>query len=121
MKTDKPADVDAYISSFPKATQVLLSQMRTLIRTHAPQAQEMISYGMPAYKLNGALVYFAGYDKHIGFYATPTGHQEFASEFSRYKTGKGSVQFPVNEPLPADLIARVVEFRVKENLAKPEK
>ncbi|MFV0269258.1 MAG: iron chaperone, partial [Draconibacterium sp.] len=82
-------------------------------------AVESIAYGMPAYKLNKKpLVYFAAYARHIGFYATPSGHQEFASELSVYKQGKGSVQFPIDEPLPTDLIRRIVAFRVKENMLR---
>ncbi|WP_304232995.1 iron chaperone [Jiulongibacter sediminis] len=117
MKGLKPATVEEYIANFPEHTQELLHQMRELIRSNAPDAKEEISYGMPGYKLNKKpLVYFAGYDKHIGFYATPVGHSEFAEEFSKYKTGKGSVQFPIDQPLPEDLIIRVVKFRVKGNL-----
>ena len=90
-----------------------------VILTEAPNAIESISYGMPAYKLNGKpLVYFAGYKHHIGFYATPSGHSEFAKELANYKEGKGSVQFPIKEKFPYDLIKRMVAFRVKENLVK---
>ena len=92
--------------------------MRTAIKKAAPKAEEGIGYKMPAYKLNGVLVYFAGYAKHIGFYATPTGHEQFKKELSVYKEGKGSVQFPLNEPLPISLITKIVKFRVKENLTK---
>lgn len=92
--------------------------MRRQIKAAAPKAEESISYGMPAYKLNGVLVYFAGYKNHIGFYATPTGHEAFKKELSAYKEGKGSVQFPLDEPLPLDLVSRIVKFRVKENEAK---
>jgi len=112
-------NTDEYIKSFPKEIQVLLKQMRTLIKDNAPDAIESISYGMPAYKTNGKpLVYFAGYKNHIGFYATPTGHKAFAEELSVYKQGKGSVQFPVDQPLPVSLIKRIVLFRVKEDKAK---
>lgn len=122
MKGLKPVTVEEYIANFPKHTQKLLHQMRELIRSNAPDAKEEISYGMPGYKLNKKpLVYFAGYDKHIGFYATPVGHSEFAEEFSKYKTGKGSVQFPIDQPLPEDLIVRVVKFRVKGNLETTKK
>ncbi len=117
MKGTKPGSVEEYIQSFPAATQQMLNQMRELIRENAPGAKEEISYGMPGYKLNKKpLVYFAGYEKHIGFYATPVGHEAFADDFSKYKTGKGSVQFPIDQPLPFDLIERVVRFRVKGNL-----
>ncbi len=112
-------NVDEYIKTFPAETQVLLTQVRTTIKQAAPEAEEGFGYGMPAYKLRGKpLVYFAGFAKHIGFYATPTGHTEFAAELSKYKQGKGSVQFPLDKPMPLDLIARITKFRVKENLAK---
>ncbi len=112
-------EVDKYIAGFPENIQLLLSQMRKCIREAAPEAIESIAYGMPAYKLNKKpLVYFAAYARHIGFYATPSGHREFASELSVYKQGKGSVQFPIDEPLPCDLIRRIVAFRVKENTLK---
>lgn len=111
--------VDQYISSFPQEVQLILDQVRTIIRHAAPDAVESIAYGMPAYKLKGKpLVYFAGFKNHIGFYATPTGHAQFANELSNYKQGKGSVQFPLNKPLPTDLIRSIVEFRVIENLIK---
>lgn len=116
---DKPKSTDEYISSFPKATQILLQEVRETIKNAAPNANESISYGMPAYKLNGkALVYFAGYKNHIGFYATPTGHAEFTEELAKYKQGKGSVQFSINEPMPLDLITKIVKFRVSEVLKK---
>jgi len=112
-------NVDEYISTFPKETQELLKQVRKTIRQAAPDADESISYGMPAYKLNGKpLVYFAAFKNHIGFYATPTGHKEFADELSKYKQGKGSVQFPLDKPMPLDLIERITKFRVKENSSK---
>ena len=111
--------VDDYIKAFPKDVQKIMQQIRTIIKNKAPQAVESISYMMPAYKLNAKpLVYFAAYKHHIGFYATPTGHKEFAKELSKFKQGKGSVQFPLDKPIPFDLIDRIVEFRVKENLSK---
>ncbi|MCK3683410.1 DUF1801 domain-containing protein [Maribellus sp. YY47] len=112
-------EVDHYINGFPENIRLLLKQMRTVITETAPDAVENIAYGMPAYQLNKKpLVYFAGYPKHIGFYATPSGHAEFAKELSVYKQGKGSVQFPVDQPLPVDLIKRIVAFRAEENKAK---
>ncbi len=115
----KPLSVDHYIKEFPAEIQLLLEQMRLAIKSVAHDAAESISYGMPAYKSNGKpLVYFAGFKNHIGFYATPSGHTEFAAELSIYKQGKGSVQFPVDQPLPIDLIARIVRFRVDENNQK---
>jgi uncharacterized protein YdhG (YjbR/CyaY superfamily) len=115
---NKPATTDAYIANFPEDTQRVLQEIRTVIRKAAPEAEEVISYGMPAYKLNGMLVFFAAHDKHIGFYPTPSGIEKFKKELSVYKGAKGSVQFPLNEPLPVELIARIVKFRVKENLEK---
>lgn len=113
--------VEEYIKSFPQDIQPLLEKFREVIKTSAPDASEGISYGMPAYKLNGKpLVYFAGFKKHIGFYATPTGHTEFADELSTYRQGKGSVQFPFDKPIPYDLIKRIVAFRVQENAAKTQ-
>jgi uncharacterized protein YdhG (YjbR/CyaY superfamily) len=119
---NKPTTTTEYIATFPKDIQLLLNRMRATIKIVAPKAEESISYGMPAYKLfKKPLVYFAGYKNHIGFYATPTGHEEFNAELSKYKQGKGSVQFPINEPLPLDLITRIVQFRVEENSKKFKK
>ncbi|HAW52601.1 MAG TPA: hypothetical protein DCX54_09795 [Flavobacteriales bacterium] len=111
--------VDEYISTFPTEVSDRLNSIRKIILENAPGAIEQISYGMPAYKtFKKPLVYFCGYDRHIGFYATPNGHREFADELKVYKQGKGSVQFPHDKPIPADLIARMVRFRVKENEVK---
>ena len=119
---EKAKNVEEYIADFPAETQAVLQQLRTAIKAAAPDAVECIAYAMPAFKLNGyPLVYFAGYAGHIGFYATPTGHSEFAEELSKFKQGKGSVQFPLSQPMPLDLIARIVQFRVTETLAKPKK
>ncbi len=118
MKAIQASNVDAYIASFPESTQKGLEQIRTLIKKAAPKAEELISYQMPAYKYHGVLVYFAGYKNHIGFYAAPTGHATFKKELSVYKTGKGSVQFPHDKPLPTALITKIVKFRVKENAEK---
>lgn len=115
---NKAANVDEYIAGFPKEIQQLLKAVRAAIKKAAPKAEEMISYQMPAYKYYGSLVYFAAFKNHIGFYATPTGHTAFKKELSVYKEGKGSVQFPHNQPLPLALISRVVKFRVKENLER---
>lgn len=112
----KLISVDDYIRTFPEETQIILDKIRTIIRKIAPEAIESISYGMPGYKTNGKpLVYFAGYEKHIGFYATPSGHSEFADLLANYKQGKGSVQFPLDKPIPFDLIGKIVEFRLNEN------
>ncbi len=111
--------IDEYIAGFPPDTQRVLTEMRELIASLAPGATETISYAIPTFDLNGRhLVHFAAYPHHIGFYPIPTGLAAFAEELSAYKTGKGSVQFPLGEPLPRDLIRRIVEFRVAENLAR---
>lgn len=111
--------VDKYIGSFSLDIQQKLKTVRELIKLNAPEAIESISYGMPAYKLNNKpLVYFGGFANHIGFYATPTGHQKFSKELSIYKQGKGSVQFPFNQPLPVNLITNIIIFRVSENSIK---
>lgn len=109
-------NVDTYIDQFDGIVKERLEAIRSIIKENAPKAEEMISYGMPGYKIKKKpLVYFAGYKKHIGFYATPTGHEAFKKELSGYKQGKGSVQFPHDEEFPNDLIARIVRFRVEEN------
>jgi uncharacterized protein YdhG (YjbR/CyaY superfamily) len=114
-----PTNIDEYIADFPDEIQSLLNQVRSTIKQAAPDAEESIGYGMPAYKTGGKpLVYFAGFKNHIGFYATPSGHTEFAQELSRYKQGKGSVQFPLNQSIPLELIAQIVAFRAGENLEK---
>lgn len=115
MKGCTAVNVDEYILQSPEAIRDRLHRMREIIRREAPEAVESISYMMPAYKMNGKpLVYFGGYPRHIGFYATPSGHEAFASELAGYKQGKGSVQFPHSLPLPEDLIGRMVRFRVNE-------
>ena len=113
-----PLNVDEYISTYPKDVQQVLLQLRALIKKAAPGATELISYRMPAYKLNGVLVYFAAHKNHIGFYATPTGHKAFIKDLAVYKSGKGSVQFPLDNPLPDALITRIVKFRVQQNSEK---
>lgn len=118
MKTTSVKDTDSYIAAFPPETQQVLEQLRGIIKKAAPEAEEMISYQMPAYKLNGVLVYFAGYKNHIGFYPTGSGIAHFKNELKGYKTSKGTVQFPLDKKLPAGLITRMVKFRVNENLKK---
>ena len=120
-KTKLPKDIDAYIAGFPSGTQKLLQEVRATIKAAAPSAEEAIKYALPAFVLNGNLVFFAGYKNHIGFYATPTGHDAFKKELSQYKTGKGSVQFPIDQPMPLKLITKIVKFRVRENSAKAKK
>lgn len=111
--------IDEYIKSFPDEIQKRLEQIRATINANAPNVVEGISYGMPSFKIHGKpMVYFAAYKKHIGFYATPSGHAEFAEELSNYKRGKGSVQFPLDKAIPFDLISKIVKFRVNENSKK---
>lgn len=117
-KTAIPTNVDAYIASFPEETQTLLEQLRATIKKAAPGADELISYQMPAYKYNGMLVYFAGYKNHIGFYPTASGIANFTKDLSDFKNSKGAVQFPLDKPLPLQLVTKIVKFRVKENLEK---
>ncbi len=122
METKRPASVDEYIAAFPAGVQVILEQVRATIKKAAPGAEERISYSMPAFTLHGRnLVYFAAFENHIGFYPAPVGIEEFRKEFSAYKFGKGSVQFPLDKPMPLDLITRIVKFRAKENLEKSAK
>lgn len=112
-------EVDKYIAEFPGSIQEIMIRIREIILQEAPGAVESFAYRMPSYKTKGKpLVYFAGYKSHVGFYATPTGHEQFAKELSVYKQGKGSVQFPLNQPIPYDLIRRIVAFRVQENNLK---
>lgn len=114
--TKDATTVEDYIKNFPENIQEKLKLMRKIIIQNAPNAIESIAYGMPAYKLNKKpLVYFGGFAKHIGFYATPTGHEAFKEELTSYKQGKGSVQFPIDQSLPIDLIIKIIKFRVQEN------
>ena len=111
--------VDEYIVTYPEDIKKILKQIRAIIKENAPDAVESMSYGMPAYKVHGRLlVYFAAFKNHIGFYATPSGHTEFKEELSKYKQGKGSVQFPLDKPIPFDLMRQIVAFRLEENKAK---
>ncbi len=116
--TGKNPDVDRYIAGFPDNVRELLMQLRAAVREAAPEAEEVISYQMPAYRLQGMLVYFAGYKNHIGFYPTSSGIKAFKQELSAYKGAKGTVQFPLDKPLPLDIIKKIVAFRVAENLQK---
>lgn len=119
-KVAKPQNIDEYISVFPIQTQKLLQKLRLTIKKAAPKSEEVISYGMPAFSLNGILVYFAGYKSHIGFYPTSSGIAAFKREISEYKNSKGAVQFPLNKPLPLELIKKMVKFRVELNFLKAE-
>jgi uncharacterized protein YdhG (YjbR/CyaY superfamily) len=107
--------IDEYIAGFPPETQVVLEEMRALIKAAAPEAHETISYAIPTFDLNGHLVHFAGFARHVGFYPAPVGMEAFKEELRPFKQGKGSVQFPLGQPLPAALITRMVEFRVAHN------
>jgi uncharacterized protein YdhG (YjbR/CyaY superfamily) len=113
--------VDEYIAGFPAAMQKVLEEVRALIRASAPGATETISYAIPTFDLNGHLVHFAGYRNHIGLYPGPSGIEAFREELKPYKSARGSVQFPLGQPLPMDLIRRIVELRVEENTGKTPK
>lgn len=121
MEKDAPAyrTIDEYIAVAPSEAKPALAELRALIRSAAPEATEKISYGIPTFWLNGNLVHFAGYKKHIGFYPGAAGIEAFAAELSAYKLSKGTVQFPIGEPIPLDLVRRIVEYRVAQAVAKP--
>jgi len=111
--------MDEYISGFPRKTQQALEELRALIKASAPAATETISYAIPTFDLNGKhLVHFAGYERHVGLYPAPSGLEAFKEDLKPYKQGKGSVQFPLDQPLPTDLIRRIVEFRVAQTTGK---
>jgi uncharacterized protein YdhG (YjbR/CyaY superfamily) len=120
MKTAQaaPQNIDEYIAGFPQDIQKLLERVRATIREAAPEATEAIKYQIPTFILNGNLVHFAAFKNHIGFYPAPQGIEEFKDELSAYKGAKGSVQFPYDQPIPFDLISRIVKFRVEKNQAK---
>ncbi len=117
-KKSGPATLEEYIAQFPEEVQAILAQVRTTIKGAAPQVEERISYGMPGYFLKGRLVWFGAHKNHIGFYPTGSGIEAFREELAGYKQSKGAVQFPLDQPLPYDLIAKIVRFRVEENLRK---
>ena len=121
MTTTQFKTIDEYIGTFPANVQDTLQKLRQTIGRAAPGAKETISYQIPTFTLEGNLVHFAGFKNHIGFYPASSGIEAFKNELSRYKGAKGSVQFPINEPLPLPLISRIVKFRVKENLAGKKK
>ena len=110
--------IDNYISNFPTEIQTRLEEIRKTIKNAAPEAAETIKYAMPTFVLNGNLVHFAAFKNHIGFYPVPSGIEAFKKELSFYKGAKGSVQFPLDKPMPLELISRIVQFRVSENLKK---
>jgi uncharacterized protein YdhG (YjbR/CyaY superfamily) len=115
-KKDQPTTIDEYIAQFPEDIQQILVKIRAVIKETAPDAVEKISYQMPAFYLNGNLVWFAAYKRHIGVYPVPSGNDAFNKELSVYKRGKGTIQFPLEKPIPYDLIRRIVKYRVAENL-----
>ena len=120
MKEDKIAfeSTDEYISRFPSEVQAILNKLREVIKQSAPEAREKISYQMPTFDLHGNLVHFAAYAKHIGFYPGASGIEAFKQELSAYKGAKGSVQFPIEKPLPYELISKIVKYRVAQNIEK---
>lgn len=111
----KTPDINSHIEGFPASTQTLLKQLRATIKKAAPKATETISYGIPTFELNGNLVHFSGYAKHIGFYPGSNGVKSFKKELTKFKTSKGTVQFPLDKALPLALVTKIVKFRVKEN------
>ncbi|HJS54845.1 MAG TPA: DUF1801 domain-containing protein [Chitinophagaceae bacterium] len=118
----KPKNTDEYISWFPEETRKILQQIRTTIKKTVPRAEETISYGIPTFNLNGSyLIYFAGYKNHVSIYPAPRGKDEFKQILAPYKGGKGTVQFPLDQPIPFNLIVKIVKFRMKENSAEAEK
>ena len=119
-KTDFKS-IAEYIQLFPEDVQTILEQVRQTIQKAAPKAEETIKYQLPTFTLEGNLVYFAAHKNHIGFYPMPSGIENFKKELSKYKSAKGSVQFPLDQPIPYDLISKIVKYRVKENLAKAAK
>lgn len=110
--------IDEYIATFPQSTQKLLQQIRSVIAETAPDAKEAISYMMPTFKLNGNLIHFAGYKSHIGLYPGPVAIEAFKEELRQYETSKGAIQFPLDKPLPLDLVKKIVEYRVKQSVKK---
>jgi uncharacterized protein YdhG (YjbR/CyaY superfamily) len=122
METNKiqPNTIDEYIAGYPKDVQEILEKIRATVREAAPDAKETINYQIPTFTLKGNLVHFAAFNKHIGFYPTPSGIEKFKNELSGYESAKGSVQFPLDKPIPYDLISEIVKFRVKENLERAE-
>lgn len=116
MKPDKPTNFEEYVMFFPEHIQLQLNLLRETIKAAVPMATEVISYGMPAFKLKRILVYFAAYKNHIGLYPTASGVEAFKAKLTNYKSSKGAIQFPINQPLPLDLITQIVKFRLNEVL-----
>lgn len=118
MNNTAPKNIDEYIAGCAPEVQPILDKIRSIVRQEAPEAEEAISYQMPTFRLNGNLVHFAAFKHHIGFYPTPSGTEKFQKEIASYKAAKGSIQFPLDQPIPYGLITKIVKFRVKENRAK---
>lgn len=118
---DKSQAVDTYIQSFPETVQARLKSIRQAVHDLVPEADEAMTYGIPTFKYHGNLVHYASFDNHIGFYPTPSGIAAFRKEISSYKNAKGSVQFPHSEVLPLELIIRITQFRIDENLSNAQK
>ena len=118
MQVSKAKNIDEYISGFPGEVRIFLQQIRATIKEAAPDAEETIKYGIPTFTLKGNLVHFAAFKNHIGFYPAPTGLEAFKDELSDYKQGKGSVQFPLDQPMPLNLVRRIVKYRVAQNATK---
>ena len=123
MAKAKPGNIDDYIAGFPEQTRKGLERIRDVVKKTVPAAEEAISYGIPTFNINGSyLVYFAGYKKHISFYPVPSGNKDFEKDFAAYDTsGKGTIQFPLDKPIPDGLLTKIVKFRLKENQAKAKK
>ncbi len=119
-KRPKPKNIDEYIAGFPEKTQEILEKVRAVIQSAAPDAQETISYQIPTFTLHGNLVHFAAYQHHLGFYPASSGIEHFKQQLSAYKSSRGTVQFPLDKPIPYDLIREIVAFRVQENLARAQ-
>jgi uncharacterized protein YdhG (YjbR/CyaY superfamily) len=121
MTISKPTSIDEYITGFPKETQAALREIRAIVKKEAPEAEEVISYDMPTFRLkNQYLIHFAAFKKHIGLYPAPTANDDFSEALSGYKTGKGSVQLPLDKPMPAELIISILRFNKQRILAKAE-
>ena len=120
MNSDSNQTIDTFIAQFPEDVQLILQKVRRTIHEEAPEAQEAIKYGMPTFTLYGNLVHFAAFKNHIGFYPAPSGIDAFEPQLSKYRTGKGTIQFPMGEPIPYELIRKVVAYRVQENTQKAQ-
>ncbi len=118
MKMQQYATIDEYMAQFPQSTQEILVKIRQIVQEAAPEAREKIAYGIPTLTLNGPLVHFAAYEKHVGFYPGPNGIGAFQTELAPYETSKGTIRFPLDKPIPYDLIRKITLFRVQQNLDK---